>query len=591
MRYLRVGIAQINTTVGDFGGNERKITEFIEKGRRESIQLLLFPELSICGYPSKDLVLRRDYVDENRKVLERIIPTTAGMIVVVGFLHLEDNDIYNAAAVIHDGKLVGIQHKIHLPNYGVFDEYRYFQMGSRSYLFSTDIATFGVNICEDIWIAGYPMKAQVLSGAELIVNISASPFHAGKFKQRRNMLTTRASDNIVFVAFNNLVGGQDELVFDGRSMIIDHLGEVLKTGEGFEEDLFWADIDLNECISHRLKNPRLREDYRRYVESGNKLETIHSKGKTHLPPQFKPVILSSIPSDLDEVGNSIEDEANSEIFKALCLGTKDYVLKNGFTKVIIGISGGVDSALTTAIAVNALGRSNVLGVLLPSEYTSPESIEDAKNLAENLGIDYITIPINDLYSLYLETLKSCFEGYPTDVTEENIQSRIRGNILMALSNKFGYLLLATGNKSEASVGYATLYGDMCGGLGVISDIPKTMVYKLCHYINRRSKKTIIPERILTKAPSAELKKDQKDSDSLPEYDLLDQILHQYIELDRMPSEIVAAGFDKDVVLDVIRRVGNSEFKRKQAAPGIKITPKAFGSDRRFPITNKFLPKL
>ena len=591
MRYLRVGIAQINVTVGDFKGTEKKLLENIEKAKSESVQLLVFPELAICGYPAKDLIYRKDFVEENSKVLYKIIPETAGMIVVLGFLHLEDNDLYNAAAIIHDEKLVGVQHKIHLPNYGVFDEYRYFQTGNESHLFSTDVVKFGVNICEDIWISGYPIKSQVLSGAELIVNVSASPFHAGKFKLRRNMLSTRASDNIVFIAFNNLVGGQDELVFDGRSMIIDHLGEVVETGKGFEEDLLWVDIDLDECISQRLKNPRHREDYRQLVEMDKKLGIIESSGTTNIPSEFQPAKYTFFQASSHRNNDSSDDETYDEILKALCLGTKDYVMKNSFKKIIIGISGGIDSALTAVIAKYALGSENVIGVLMPSEITSSENIEDAKKLAGSLGIKLIEIPINSLFSTYTETLKSYFSGKAIDITEENIQSRIRGNILMALSNKFGYLLLATGNKSEASVGYATLYGDMCGGLSVISDIPKTTVYKLCYYINKKGENEVIPERILTKAPSAELKADQKDTDSLPDYDILDQILHQYIELDRTPSEIAASGFDMDIVLDVIRRVDNAEFKRKQAAPGIKITPKAFGSDRRFPITNKFLPKL
>jgi NAD+ synthase (glutamine-hydrolysing) len=590
VRYLRVGIAQINNTVGDFAKNEKKIIEYIEKARDESVQLLLFPELAICGYPAKDLIYRRDFVDENVKVLDRIIRKSTGMILVVGCLHLENNDIYNAAAVIHDGRLVSVQHKIHLPNYGVFDEYRYFQMGSCSYLFNTDVVKFGVNICEDIWISGFPMKAQVLSGAELIVNVSASPFHAGKFKLRRNMLSTRASDNMVFVAFNNLVGGQDELVFDGRSMIIDHLGEIIKTGNGFDEDLIWSDIDLDECMSQRLKNPRHREDYRQLLEGGEKLEMIESSGMTNIPSEFKPARYNIFPTSSRISAYTDEDETCDEILMALCLGTRDYVIKNDFEKVIIGISGGIDSALTAAIAKIALGGSNVVGVLLPSEFTSSENKEDAKELSANLGIELLEISISSMYSHYLECLIPFFGGQTPDITEENIQSRIRGNILMALSNKFGYLLLATGNKSEASVGYSTLYGDMCGGLSVISDIPKTTVYKLCHYINKKEGKDTIPQRILTKEPSAELKANQKDTDSLPEYDILDQILHQYIELDRTPSEIVASGFDNDIVIDVIRRVDKSEFKRKQAAPGIKITPKAFGSDRRYPITNKFLPK-
>jgi len=590
VRYLRVGIAQLNITVGDFSENEKKIKESIDRAKSQSVQLLLFPELAICGYPAKDLIYRRDFVEENTKVLNKIIPRSTGMIVVVGCLHLEDNDIYNSAAVIHDGKLVSFQSKIHLPNYGVFDEYRYYQMGSSSFLYNTDVVKFGVNICEDIWISGYPMKAQVLSGAELIVNISASPFHAGKFKLRRNMLSTRASYNIVFVAFNNLVGGQDELVFDGRSMIIDHSGEVLKTGKGFEEDFVIADIDLDECISQRLKNPRHREDYRQLVEGDEKLEVIESPGRTNIPSKFQPSKFSLFPRDTGISSSSVEDETCEEVVKALCLGTRDYVLKNGFEKVIIGISGGIDSALTAVIAARALGHDNLLGLFLPSEFTSSESREDSLKLASNLGIELMEIPISSTYSNFLVTLKPFFSGKAPDITEENIQSRIRGNMLMALSNKFGYLLLSTGNKSEASVGYATLYGDMCGGLSVISDIPKTTVYKLCQYLNREGRGELIPKRILTKAPSAELKIGQKDTDSLPEYDVLDQILHQYIELDRTPSEISASGFDDKIVLDVIRKVDRSEFKRKQAAPGIKITPKAFGSDRRFPITNRFLPK-
>jgi len=574
MRSLRIGMAQINTTVGDFKGNIRKILEAIAKARSLGVDLLTFPELAICGYPPEDLLLKPQFIEENLRSLDRVVEHSSGLTLVVGFTDAK-GDIYNAAAVIHDGKPVGVYHKIYLPNYGVFDENRYFQAGKECPVYTIAGVGVGINICEDLWYETGPAAAQANAGAEVIVNISASPYHFGKKEFRERMLSTRASDNVVIVAYNNLVGGQDELVFDGNSMVIDEKGRLIARGKQFEEDMVVADLDVEAVFRARLHDPRWRKGTLKGEERwhGDRIvvsETPSATSKPLLPPR-------------KIEGRGLPGEA----YDALVLGLHDYIIKNGFEKVLIGLSGGIDSSLVAAIAVDALGPSSVVGVAMPSRYSSPGSISDAGLLVKNLGISLITIPIEKVFQVYLEMLAPTFEGTQPDVTEENIQARIRGNILMALSNKFGWLVLPTGNKSEMATGYTTLFGDMAGGFAVIKDVPKTMVYELARYRNSIAGQELIPSTIIEKVPSAELKPEQKDSDTLPPYDLLDPVLTAYVEEDKSVEQIIAMGFDEEVVRRAARLVDTSEYKRRQAPPGVKITPRAFGRDRRLPITNRF----
>jgi len=580
-------MAQINPVVGDLEGNRKLIVQQIRSARRKGVQLLTFPELAVTGYPPKDLLLKPAFIQENLSCVRKIVPETRGICVVLGFVDYSD-DLYNAAAILHDGQWIGTQYKIYLPNYDVFDENRYFQAGTKSVLFKLDILLFGVNICEDIWFPGGPTMAMAQSSAEVVVNISASPFHAGKAGMRRQMLATRAKDNRIILLFNNLVGGQDDLVFDGRSMILNHRGEVTARGAAFAEDLVIADLNLDAIRHERLTSPRNRRDVLEARTSGRLLSTIHSQGITHRPEgenclhkmdlHQNPFLLR----ESREVYNPYR-----EIYQALLLGLSDYVRKNGFQKVVLGISGGIDSALTAALAADALGPENVVGVAMPSSISSQESVEDAEILARNLGIALLKIPIQETLDTFLRMLSGSFENRERDVTEENLQARIRGVVLMSLSNKFGYLVLSTGNKSEVAVGYSTLYGDMAGGLAAISDVPKTLVYKLAEYRNGMGEAPVIPLRILEKPPSAELAPGQKDSDTLPDYEVLDGILHAYVELGESSEEIRALGYEKETVKRVIRMIDRNEYKRQQAAPGIRITPKAFGSGRRLPITNQY----
>lgn len=587
MRCLRVGMAQMNPVVGDLEGNLDRIVRGIRSARRKGVQLLSFPELVVTGYPPKDLLLKPVFIRRNRECVNKLLGETRGMCVILGFVDYAD-DLYNAAAVLHDGKWIGTQHKILLPNYDVFDENRYFQAGVRSTLFDLDCALFGVTICEDLWFPGGPTMDMARSGAEIVINISASPFHAGKGKVRQQMVATRAMDNLVILMFNNMVGGQDDLVFDGRSIIANQQGHLIAEGKAFEEDLVVADLNLEDIRHDRLKSPRNRRKALDAKLSGKVLTVVPSTGTTRrgarsdcrrkLDVRRNPFQLSEV----HEVYNPYE-----EVYQALRLGLRDYAAKNNFRKVVIGISGGIDSALTATLAADALGARNVLGVAMPSRISSRESLEDAKILAKNLGIRLQIIPVHDIYEVFLGAFAGIFKGRKKDATEENIQARIRGVTLMALSNKFGYLVLSTGNKSEVGVGYATLYGDMAGGLAVLSDVPKTLVYRLAEYRNRLGKRPVIPERVLTKPPSAELAPGQKDSDTLPDYEILDGILHAYVELDKSASEIVALGYDAKTVKEVIRMIDRNEYKRQQASPGIRITPRAFGSGRRLPITNKY----
>ncbi|MBI2858665.1 MAG: NAD+ synthase [Chloroflexi bacterium] len=572
MRSLRLGMAQVNSTVGDFQGNTRKILAAIGEAKAMGVDLLAFPELCVCGYPPEDLLFKPQFIDENTRRLREIAKACIGLTVVIGFVDSRE-DIYNAAAVIHDGNVADVYHKVYLPNYGVFDEDRYFRSGKAYPVYTVNGVGIGVNICEDIWYEAGPATAQAYSGAQVIVNISASPYHYGKRESRERMLATRAADNAAIVAYCNLIGGQDELVFDGDSVALDEKGQVIARGKQFEEDLIVVDLDIEAVVRHRLHDPRWRKG--QLVDNGN----MHASR----------VVVSEAPSPTPKPMLPRRDVQPrgfpAEVYAALVMGTRDYVTKNGFKQVIIGLSGGIDSSLVAAIAVDALLAKNVVGVSMPSRYSSPGSKTDAAKLAENLGIKLLTVPIEPAFQAFLDMLEPAFKGKQVDVTEENIQARVRGIILMALSNKFGYLVLTTGNKSEMATGFTTLYGDMAGGFAVIKDVPKTMAYKLAAYRNTLGE--VIPPAILTKEPSPELKAGQKTVQTLPPYPDLDPVLVAYVEDDRSVEQIAATGVDEEMVKKVARMVDRSEYKRRQAPPGIKITPRAFGRDRRLPITNRF----
>jgi NAD+ synthase (glutamine-hydrolysing) len=596
MTTIRLALAQINTTVGDLQGNKEKMLQAMSRARELGVDLLAFPEMAVPGYPPEDLLLKPSFVEANQATLQEIAQATRAnpsirarddrpaITAIVGFVHHEPEggDIHNAAAVLSEGRIAAVYHKTYLPNYSVFDEDRYFRAGQRPLVVDLGDARVGINICEDIWYPAGPTKAQALAGAQLVVNISASPYHAGKGAARERMIATRAADNVIYVAFCNLVGGQDELVFDGGSLIVDERGELVARARQFDEDLLVADLDLASVFRQRLHDPRHRKE--RAAQPAGAVNLIELPGKlpSRLPngTRQREVTIPepSICPTLSSVG---------EIYQALAVGTRDYVRKNGFEKVVIAISGGIDSALTACVASDALGAENVTGVFMPTRYSSTASLEDATQLAHNLGIRYLDIPIDDTFQSYLDMLAEPFAGTEPNVAEENIQARIRGNVMMALSNKFGWLVLTTGNKSEMSVGYATLYGDMAGGYAVIKDVPKDLVYRLSAYVNQRESREVIPQRTFDKAPTAELRPNQTDQDSLPPYPVLDGILSAYVEQDRSLDEIVALGYDRATVIDVIRMVDRAEYKRRQAAPGVRITPRAFGKDRRLPITNRY----
>jgi NAD+ synthase (glutamine-hydrolysing) len=576
MRTLRIALAQINPTVGDFEGNISKILDYLEDADKSGAQLVVFPELAITGYPPEDLLLKPNFIEDNLEALKKVQKKVKDIIAVIGFVDRSD-DIYNAAAIIYNKKLIDTYRKMYLPNYGVFDEVRYFQAGRRCSIYRVGGICFGVNICEDIWYPEGPMRMQTLAGAEVIININASPYRIGKGKSRENMLSTRSSDSIAIVAYLNTVGGQDELVFDGNSLILDHNGNIIARGKQFREDLIVADLNLDAVSMKRLHAPRRRQEVMKLEKGAVEEVIIHTEKKLqeertvpHLP-QLEYKIMEPL----------------EEIYEALVLGTSEYIKKNGIKGVVVGQSGGIDSSLVSTIAVDAIGRENVTALFMPSPYTSKESKEDVYSLANNLGIKVIEISIHGIFKSYIDSLKEEFHSFPEDVTEENIQARIRGNILMAFSNKFEWLVLTTGNKSEMSVGYATLYGDMAGGFAVIKDVPKTMVYELCRWKNKKEGRIVIPERVIWKEPSAELKPNQKDTDTLPPYSLLDPILKAYIEDDKGFEEILSLGCEVESAQKVIRMIDKSEYKRRQAPPGIKITKRAFGRDRRFPITNKY----
>ncbi len=576
-RPLRLALAQINPTVGDLEENARRMVEWTERAKSQSCDLIVFPELCLTGYPPEDLLLKPAFIRDNLAQRDRVVAATKGIAAIGGFVD-RDLDLHNAAFFAAEGELRGVYHKVYLPNYGVFDEERYFQRGRRCPIFEYCGVRIGVSICEDAWYPTGPISLQATHGAELLVNINGSPYHHGKREARETMIRTRAMDSGAFLAWNNLVGGQDELVFDGNSVIFAPDGGTVARAASFEEELLIADLELGSVFGGRLHDSRLRKE---------------ASQPAHIDLAVEEIIVSDAAAARSEprltarLAEPLRGPA--EVYAALVCGTRDYVRKTGaFEKVLLGLSGGIDSSLTAAVAADALGAENVTGVLMPSAYTSPESVEDAEVLARSLGLTTCCLPIDEIRRAYEASLADVFRGLKPGLAEENIQARVRGNLLMALSNKFGWMVLTTGNKSEMATGYCTLYGDMAGGFAVLKDIPKTLVYELCEYRNSAGPE-VIPRRVLEKPPSAELRRGQKDSDSLPPYEELDPILQAYVEDDRSFEELVAQGHSAETVRRAIALVDASEYKRRQAAPGIKITPRAFGRDRRMPITNRYLP--
>ncbi len=582
---LRVALAQVNVTVGDLPGNQAKILNYMRRAADAGAHIVCFPELALTGYPPEDLLLKPGFVSANQAALQELVAASSelpGLTSVIGFVD-RVHDIYNAAAIIHEGQLIGVYHKHYLPNYGVFDENRYFQAGRKAPLFLINGVHVGVNICEDIWYPTGPISMQSHAGAEVILNINSSPFYTEKDLFRAEMLATRAADNGVIVAYLNLVGGQDEIVLDGGSMVFDAQGELIARARRFEEDLLVVDLDTASVFRSRLHDPRRRKERLQLNAEDVPLYVISSQ------PRQTPAMTQSQEQPLLGAPQRIEPTMSrlAETYAALVLGTRDYVHKTGFKKALIALSGGIDSSLVAAIAVDALGAKNVLGISMPSGYSSEGSKTDARELAENLGIQFLTIPIEESFRTALQALIPAIGEDDPGLAGENLQARIRGNLLMSISNKLGPIVLTTGNKSEMAVGYCTLYGDMAGGYAVIKDVFKTMVYELCVYRNTLGPKAVIPQAVIDKPPSAELRPGQKDTDSLPPYDVLDPILRAYVEQDRSIDEIIAMGYDAATVQRVTRLVDLSEYKRRQAPPGVKITTRAFGRDRRLPITNRY----
>ena len=573
-RQVRVALAQIDPLVGDLEGNAAKILRYAADAAAAGADIVVFPELAVTGYPPEDLLLKGAFLRRARQALETVAAgAPEGIILVTGFVDCGD-DIFNAAAVIQNGAIRGVHRKHHLPNYGVFDEERYFQRGTRTAVYDPGGLRFGVCVCEDIWYPAGPAAAQTLAGeAELVLVLNASPYHRGKGRERERMVATRAADCAAVVCYVNAVGGQDELVFDGSSFIAGPDARILARARAFEEQLLVCDVDAGEVAHLRARDVRRRREKLEMADAGVTVDIVPLDA-----PPARPRAAWSCP--VEPVLDDLE-----EVYRALVTGTRDYVRKNGFQRVVVGLSGGIDSALTFAIACDALGPERVLGVTMPGPFSSVQTRADAARVAQNFGAELLELPIGDVFRAYREALAEPFSGLPAGLAEENLQARIRGNLLMAISNKLGHLVLTTGNKSEMACGYATLYGDMAGGFAVLKDVPKTLVWQLARHRNRGGE--MIPVSTIERAPSAELRENQKDTDSLPPYDVLDQILQLYVEEDRSVTEIVERGFDAETVQRVVRMVDTSEYKRRQAPPGVKISPKAFGRDRRLPITNGF----
>ncbi|MBA2615597.1 MAG: NAD+ synthase [Actinobacteria bacterium] len=569
---MRMALAQINSTVGDLQGNHRRIVERTREAREAGADLVLFPELAVTGYPPEDLLLRPDFLQAARDTLEAIAKEATGIAALVG-TPLLDRDLFNACAVCVDGRVQAVYRKRFLPNYGVFDEDRYFQPGRDLLLLRIGETLIGPTICEDIWQPGPPATELALAGAHVVANLSASPFHLGKGREREEMLGQRARDNVCWVALVNAVGGQDELLFDGGSVVLDQDGEVVARAPAFEEALLIADIDADAAVGRRLSDARRRALARERTVLPD--PPVVDLGPPKQAATSQPEALAPLLDDLEEMRLGLE------------LGLRDYVGKNGFEKVLVGVSGGVASALTAALATEALGPENVVAVTLPSQFSSPETRRDAERLAESLGVRFLELAIEPAVEALNAVLAEPFAGTEPGLAEENIQARVRGLLLMALSNKFGWLVLATGNKSELSVGYATLYGDMAGGFALLKDVFKTDVFRLARHLNERAGRELIPASTIERPPSAELREGQRDEDSLPPYAELDRVLEAYVELDRSREEMTSDGFDSDVVERALALIDRAEYKRRQAPPGVKLRPKAFGRDRRVPITNRW----
>jgi NAD+ synthase (glutamine-hydrolysing) len=568
---LTLALAQVDPRVGDLEGNAQLVREQIARARDAGAELVLLPELVLTGYPPEDLLLKEHFLQAAQEALADVAREVEGIVAVVGYPQRTE-DVHNAIAVLADGEVKATYRKARLWNYGVADEPRYFQAGEGATVLDLGTARLGLTICEDIWVPGAPMSDEALAGALLVINPSASPYEAGKGISRERMLIQRARDNLCAVAFCNLVGGQDELVFDGHSLVVDHEGTVIARAPQFAESLTLCTVDLQAAATARLRDTRLRPPVR------SALPEVRHAGTLERAPH-EPVRVGG------DVAELLEPEA--EVYAALCLGVRDYTRKNGFRHVVLGLSGGIDSTLVLLVAADALGPDAVTAVVMPSRYSSEGTQSDARTLAANLGVECLDLPIAPAMEVYEQMLADVFAGREPDITEENLQARIRGNLLMALSNKFGWLVLTTGNKSENSVGYSTLYGDSAGGFAVIKDVPKTLVYRLVDFRNARDGKHPVPRSIIERAPSAELRPDQKDADSLPDYDTLDAILEAYIEEDAGRDQLTLNGLPEEAVERVFALVDRAEYKRRQAPPGIKITPRAFGRDRRMPITNAY----
>ena len=571
---MRIALAQINTVVGDLDGNRERILGRLDEAKQADADLVLFPELAVTGYPPEDLLLRPGFIRAAEHSLEQIARAARGITALVGTPHF-DRDLFNACAVCAGGEVKAVYPKRFLPNYGVFDEDRYFAPGQELFLLEYGEVLIGPTICEDVWQPGPPATELSLAGAQLITNISASPFHLGKEREREEMLAVRARDNVAFIAFVNAVGGQDELVFDGHSVVLDDNGEVLARAPGFEEALLVVDVEPTVAIARRLRDVR-RRALARERSAPVELPIIHvgaprpaTNGKAVAAP------IAPFADELEQMRLGLE------------LGLRDYVEKNGFSEVVLGVSGGIDSAVTAALAVEALGPDRVHLVSMPSRFSSEGTRNDGRKLAENLGADFRELPIEPIVEAFDAALTTSFQGRERDLTEENLQARVRGVLLMALSNKHGWLVIATGNKSELAVGYATLYGDMAGGFALLKDVFKTDVFRLAKHLNEHAGRELIPASTIERAPSAELRADQLDEDSLPPYPALDRVLAEYVELDRSREDLMSDGFDKDTVDRALGLIDRAEYKRRQAPPGVKLRPKAFGRDRRVPITNRW----